>query len=274
MFDLQEGEKIIRYIRKHWIFLFLDIVSSFLLFIIPVSVVWYLQLSGYVADINLFHVSLNNLIDIFVWIWAILCWLFLTEKFTKYALNFWILTNRRIVESEFLKLFSRRISTLELTDVEDVTVGVAGFVQTIIGYGSLEVQTAGSTREFLANNIWNPAQVQEDIFEAKLELKKDSETGYQSKGPNNLEKYMSNKTTSRDQNTGHHFTIPQDQNRYESTNRMVEDKSVEKDEGTQKAFDWAHRINEDAKVEDVYDRSFDGLEEKYKKDSQKALRIE
>jgi len=279
MFELHEDEKVIMFIRKHWIFLFREIITVFLVFIIPVSFVWYLQLSGSLPNYNLFQISINNLVDIFVYIWAILCWLFMTEKFTKFALNFWVLTNKRIIESEFSRLFSRRISTLELDDVEDVTVGVAGFIQTIIGYGTLEVQTAGASREFLADNVRNPVWVQEQIFESKLDLKRQGQ-GKTTSAENNLEKYFYKKT-SKHQGDSHSFSIPQDQNRYDSSHRIPEKTSEDVYSGTQKTFDWAHNIkNSDAvedgsdKVQDVYDSRFEDLEDKYKKDSQKALRIE
>jgi hypothetical protein len=92
----------------------------------------------------------------------------LAEKFTDYAIDFWVVTNKRIIESELIKLFDVQLSTLELQDIEDITVRTGGFFANLIGYGKLEVQTAGATNEFYTENIADPAYVQKIMFDAKL----------------------------------------------------------------------------------------------------------
>lgn len=171
---LHQDEKVIRYIRKHIFFLILDILVVLFIFLVPVLLIWFLQYTGSVPDQSLFGISLTNLSDVVVYSWGIICWLFLAERFTRYALNFWVLTNKRIIESDLPRLFDRRLSILELPDIEDVTVKVDGFIATLIGYGTLEVQTAGTKREFLAEDIMNPVKAQDEIFDAKLALKNES----------------------------------------------------------------------------------------------------
>jgi hypothetical protein len=173
MLDLHPDEKILAYIRRHWIFLLLDILGVVLIFLSVAFVIWFIQFMGYVPDFQIFGTSFYSLTDVLVWMWAIFCWLLLAEKFTDYSLDVWILTDKRIVESELVKLFDRRLSTLELQDIEDVSVEVNGFWESIINFGSLEVQTAGAKREFLAENIENPTKVQALIFGAKLANKKE-----------------------------------------------------------------------------------------------------
>ncbi len=180
MLEFHKDEKIIMYIRRHWFWILLETTGVFLIFIFPIFFIWLLQHLLNLSQINIFGVTLSYISDILIFIWAVFSWIYLAERFTKYALNFWILTNKRIIESELPKLFDRRLSTLGLEEIEDISVEVNGIIENLIGWGTLEVQTAGTNREFLAKDILNPVGVQKAIFDAKLALKqeeKDIERG-------------------------------------------------------------------------------------------------
>lgn len=173
MFELHKDEKVILYIRRHWIFLFLQTKLIFWVFLIPVILVWMAQIFNWVPDVNLLGVSIYSVTDILIYLWGLFCWMLLAEKFTDYALDFWVVTNKRIIESEMIKLFDVQLSTLELQDIEDITVRSEGFLANLIGFGRLEVQTAGTVNEFFAENIMNPAKVQSIIFDAKLKREQE-----------------------------------------------------------------------------------------------------
>ncbi len=168
------------YIRKHWVWISLETAGVFIVFAFPLLVMFLILYAFGFPVINIFGISLYSISNILIFMWSILSWIYLAEKYTKYALNFWILTNKRIIESELLKLFDRRLSTLGLEEIEDVTVEVSAVFENLIGWGTLEVQTAGTSREFLAKDILSPIKVQRAIFDVKLALKqneKDIERG-------------------------------------------------------------------------------------------------
>jgi hypothetical protein len=147
----------------------------FLLFLAPTILVWVLQIWGYLPDIQLLGVSLVNTFDILIYLWGLFCWMLLAEKFTDYAIDFWVITNKRIIESELLKLFDRRISTLELRDIEDITIENKGLLASMINFGRLEVQTAGTKNEFYMDNVANPAYIQKIMFDAKVAEEKEKQ---------------------------------------------------------------------------------------------------
>ena len=180
MFQLNKEEKIVLYVRRHWIFLLAQVGGLIVLFLVPTIIIWSLQFMGYIPEFKIFGVSFYSMTDIFVYMWGIICWLLLAERFTDYSLNFWIITNMRLVESSLEKLFDRKLSTLELQDIEDITIHNDGFFSNYFGYGSLEVQTAGALNEFKAEKIARPEIVQQIMFDAKLKdekEKKDIEKG-------------------------------------------------------------------------------------------------
>jgi Bacterial PH domain len=269
MFPLQQNEIVKMYVRRHWIWLALDAVIAILVFIIPVSIS--ILLSNYVfTDKDLFFdYPVIDLLDLFIYVWAIFSWIYFADRFTKYALNFWVLTNKRLVESEHIYLFSRKLSTLPLETIEDVTVKYDGLLENVIGFGSLTVQTAGTQREFLADDINDPEKVKQEIFNAREGLKEEdrqvtvensSEIGDDFKEAmlkNNLNNAFenSNNKANVDLEVEHNFDLPHDQ-------RVTESK-----------YDWAH-IN-DRQHSDVRNINEQiEIDENFKKDIDKALRYE
>lgn len=172
MFPLQENEHVTMYVRRHWIWLALEALKAGLLFLVPVLIAWFLS-GQVVSTYTMFNYPISDLLDLFIYMWAIFCWIYFADRFTKYALNFWVLTNKRLVESEHAMLFSRKLSTLPLETIEDATVRFEGVLENIIGFGSLSVQTAGTQREFIADDVADPEAVKQAIFDARENLKQE-----------------------------------------------------------------------------------------------------
>jgi hypothetical protein len=170
MFPLQENEHVTMYVRRHWIWLALEAFKAALLFLAPVLMAWFLS-GQVISTYTIFNYPVGDLLSLFIYVWAIFCWIYFADRFTKYALNFWVLTNKRLVESEHAMLFSRKLSTLPLETIEDATVKFEGVLENIIGFGSLSVQTAGTQREFIADDVADPEAVKQAIFDARENLK-------------------------------------------------------------------------------------------------------
>ena len=58
--------------------------------------------------------------------------------------NKMFVTDEHIVDMDQLGLFQRTISTLRLSRVQDISVRVKGPIQTLMQYGTITIQTAGS----------------------------------------------------------------------------------------------------------------------------------
>ena len=83
-----------------------------------------------------------------------------------------VVTDRRLVEVDQELLFFRRISELPLEEVEDVTSLTEGFLSDVFGYGTVEVQTAGTEDKFIATNIYAPREVTAIILNLSEQVKK------------------------------------------------------------------------------------------------------
>ncbi|MCD5384616.1 MAG: PH domain-containing protein, partial [Candidatus Pacebacteria bacterium] len=134
---LLPGETVVSVMRKHWFILFIHIMPYMLLFFLPFVIIAFIPSSG-------MSQTLIATIIFFVAVWMLAMLAVIFTVWTVYYLDIWIVTNRRIMDIEQKALFNREIKTLRMDTVQDVQVDVTGIFQTLLKFGTLRVQTAGT----------------------------------------------------------------------------------------------------------------------------------
>lgn len=84
-----------------------------------------------------------------------------------YRQNRLIVTDRNITQILQYGLFSRKVSQLNMVNVEDVTAVQSGFLSTIIGYGTLTIETAGEQANFKFTYCPRPGYYAKVILNAR-----------------------------------------------------------------------------------------------------------
>lgn len=157
---LAEGggeEKLVIFLRRHWINLFLQI-WPLLAFLVLISIVYFILINfGAVGDEEIFLSFGGAIVSLFLWA-------FLFFIFIDYYLDVWVITNERIVNIEQKGLFKREISELRLEKVQDLTTEIGGIVSTLFDFGDLYVQTAGKRERFLFKSIPHPERIKDVIL--------------------------------------------------------------------------------------------------------------
>lgn len=82
-----------------------------------------------------------------------------------YYLNLHIITNIRIVDIDQEGLFHHVISELHIEKIEDVTSQTSGVLGNIFGFGTVLIQTAGTTERFEFENVPNPDKLVKIILD-------------------------------------------------------------------------------------------------------------
>ncbi len=160
MITLENDEKIILKVRKHWWRLFSWGFYMFCLAIGPALVgvvILFFAKSG-------IEPRLINMFGFFYAMWLAMLWILFFIEWTDYRFDVWIVTNQRIIDIDQAGLFSRDIATVRMDDIEDITVEMYGVFSTMFKFGTLMVQTAGSKNEFFIKNAQNPEQAKADIY--------------------------------------------------------------------------------------------------------------
>ncbi|MEI7818685.1 MAG: PH domain-containing protein [bacterium] len=88
-------------------------------------------------------------LSIFMWMASIFIW----------RQNMMVLTNENVVDIDQSGLFQKRISTLRLSRVQDISVKVKGPIQTIFRYGTVTIQSAGENKLFEFDYVPDPYEV-------------------------------------------------------------------------------------------------------------------
>lgn len=151
------GEIIIKIIRRHWF----NILEQYFIIIGVISLMaasfWFLPM----------HFSQNNEMPIFFFIesfLAIILWIYSFIIWVDFYFDVWIITNERIVNIEQKALFVRTISELKFDKIQDTSVEIIGLIPTILNFGDVYVQTAGTTERFLFRKISDPQKIKSLIM--------------------------------------------------------------------------------------------------------------
>jgi len=163
-FELEQGEVVIREARKHWLLFVFELTPYAILTIIPFALSPFLRLltplAPYADIINYGEPLARGAIGI----WLLIVWTSAWGTFTRYYLNLWILTDRRIVEIIQHTYFHREVSSVLLNRVQDVTTEVRGALFSLLNIGNIHVQSAGTIDEFHMNGIGGPEALRDIIL--------------------------------------------------------------------------------------------------------------
>ncbi len=149
MIVLQPGEKILMEVRKHWIIIVTHAMVMFVLALIPLFVAPF-AVPIFVADVALSTYLFFGA----AWLWFV--WAMFFVMWTNYYLDVLVITNKRIIDIEQFVLFARDEVIVPLDHIEDIKIEVIGFLATILHFGDVHIQTAGTARETVAESIMRP----------------------------------------------------------------------------------------------------------------------
>ncbi|OIO48543.1 MAG: hypothetical protein AUJ32_00355 [Parcubacteria group bacterium CG1_02_40_82] len=168
-FVLKQDEKVILVLHRHWLVLSLVLLRVIPLFFLPL-LVW-LVLSRFIGTIEAQELLVSRSFWLFSSLWWLFLWASLATLWVNYYLDYWIITNQRLISTYQNGLFRREVSELNLTRIQDLSVNVKGVLETFFNYGDLEIRTAGTFENrgaedpnvFIFKDIGNPYQVQNTL---------------------------------------------------------------------------------------------------------------
>lgn len=177
--EISPNEKVLLKLRKHWIILARDagLVAAFgLLPLIMIAIVVLMMPATDAVLSTLPFVSL-----IFA-LWLLLTWLTLAVIWTNYYLDLWIVTTQRIISIDQINLFQRKVTSIALDSIQEITVHTGNPLEALFHYGTIEIETAGpDDHDSKMEGIPNPERMrnvileQADLFQKLLESNQQQE---------------------------------------------------------------------------------------------------
>lgn len=163
MLYLDQNEHVILEVRKHW-FVFVSTAAAHLVGAL-------FPLFGYEFLTKFIPIQLPSISVVagkglfFYAIWLLIIWISFFVQWTKYYLNVWYVTEKRIIDVDQKKLFDRTVSNLRFDKIQDITIQIDGFLATMLHIGDIKVQTAAEdSGDFYMHNASKPDKIRSFIF--------------------------------------------------------------------------------------------------------------
>jgi hypothetical protein len=162
-FELGPDEQIVIETRKHWFLFLVELLPYVIAVIVPFAIPKILTLVQPLAQYTVLFDFSTPLFRAALGVWLLVIWTGAWGAFTKYFLDVWVLTTQRLVDVDQHRYFSREVSSVLLSRVQDVTTDVTGIIPSLLGYGNISVQSAGATEKFHMQGIPRPTQMRDLI---------------------------------------------------------------------------------------------------------------
>src|SRR3989344_7704288 len=161
MWKLDEGENIIKVLRRHYWVMLPFTIGLLILSIFPLLFFYFISSDLIPLDDILrqgFIDFINNWdLKVFAYsVYLILLWVFFFIEWTDYYLDVWVVTDKRIVAIEQKGFFHREITSFNYEQIQDITIETRGFIETLFKFGTLHVQTAGIGRDIIIKDAASP----------------------------------------------------------------------------------------------------------------------
>ena len=156
--QLQNDEKVIALLRRHPVYITLQMIGLFALAILlTAALIWLGDLftplrwvANIVAALTLFAILVIAALALY-----------------RYYNDLWLITDQRLVDSIKRNPFNHQVASADLLNVQDISVSKNGFFATIFNFGDVRCQTAATNQAFTLLGVPNPNGVLELIDQTR-----------------------------------------------------------------------------------------------------------
>ncbi len=154
----EKDEQILLFMRRHFITNFLWITITFIALLLPPLFPIFMHM------LNLPPFSLPlTLSIILVFFYYLLIIGFAFYNFVDWFYNIGILTQKRIIDIDFMHLSYIDIAITQLPEIEDVVHRQKGFLSSYFNYGDVISHTVSGREDFVLESVPHPTQVVDTI---------------------------------------------------------------------------------------------------------------
>lgn len=139
---------------KHWYFIAMPIIKALAIlivsFAIPMWLHWTSWIFSYAITAGLYY------------LWLVFWVGYIVYAYINWYRDRFIITNERVIDVDQKGLFSRKVSEIELDKIQNLTHSITGMFATLLNFGVVSIQSAGSS-DLQLEHIADPAGIQEEI---------------------------------------------------------------------------------------------------------------
>jgi membrane protein YdbS with pleckstrin-like domain len=164
-FELDKDEYVVYEARRNWAAIWGRSVALLFSVLIPLIVV------SAIGSLDTVKIVVQNgnpdsFFMVLIFSWVFIVWNLLFVLWTDHYLDILVITNKHLIDIEQKGIFAREVSVIQLNKIQDITTDVHGFIPTVVGFGIIKIQSAGTGKEFMIHNINHPEYVRTKIKQA------------------------------------------------------------------------------------------------------------
>jgi len=156
--NIEPGEKVILLVRRHIITNAGWVLLSIIMIFAPRVLTFFPLLDFLPGRFQLAAILFWYLLTLAIVIQGFLTWF--------YSVN--IITNKRVIDIDFINLIYRKITDAEISHIEDATVEMGSVIRTIFDFGDIVIQTAAEIPEVTFDAVPHPDRIDKILSDLRL----------------------------------------------------------------------------------------------------------
>lgn len=164
MIEIDKNERVLRVVRKHWFVFLGQLILLLLAVAIPVVLFFALSLMPVKGFVD-FWGGARYAEAFLLFAWMLVVWMIGWTLWTNYYLDVLIVTDKRVFTIEQAGLFRRISSSFRIDRIQNTTIHQNGIIQTLLGFGTIRIETAGEGEDFVGTWIANPYDLKKFLNE-------------------------------------------------------------------------------------------------------------
>lgn len=157
----EPDEKVILLVRRHPITNLGWILLSIVMIFAPLILNYFPLLDFLPARFQLAAILFWYLLTLAIIIQGFLSWFF--------SVN--IVTNKRVIDVDFINLIYRKVTDAEISHIEDATVEMGSVIRTLFNFGDIIIQTAAEIPEVTFEAVPYPDRIDKILSDLRLVTK-------------------------------------------------------------------------------------------------------
>lgn len=164
MIEIDQNERILRIVRKHWFVFLGDLIILIVAVLLPVIILFALEYVPVKAILN-FSGAAIYAEAFFLFAWLLIVWMIGWTLWSNYYLDVLILTDKRVFTIEQIGFFKRVSSSFRIDRIQNTTIHQNGIIQTLLDFGTIRLETAGEGEDFVGTWIAHPYDLKKFLNE-------------------------------------------------------------------------------------------------------------
>ncbi len=149
---LEDDEKVILVVHKHWIVGLRALIPPTLSFLLALAVLSAARLPAVFYTVT-------------AWVLASVVWWL--RSFFDYYMDAWLITSMGVIDLEWHSWFHRQSSRVLYSDIEGVSYEIKGILGTVLRYGSLTVEKISTGAAISLSHVPRPRAVEAVVLRSK-----------------------------------------------------------------------------------------------------------